>query len=319
MARQESEKSTLIREIFRQPVRKFPRRHVVVKGLNDLLQLDLVDLRKLSRWNDGLKYLLVGINCFSKFAFVEALEDKRAATVRVATRKILDDSRNLIQSEINHVMTDVGSEFRTEFQNELRRRNIHGYFAHNKLKASIVERFNRTLKLNLFKAMAIHATRRYIDLLPRVLHRYNYVSKHRTIKRTPFEASQWENEDNLKPIYNKIRQRVLSRYQLNNLVRIVEDKNIFSRGWDATFTPSLYRIVAINRKFPVTYKVADYRNRVLPRAYYEQELLRTTVPDYFLVEKILQRRGDRVYVKWAGYDNDANSWIRVQDFLEDIE
>ena len=29
----------------------------------------------------------------------------------------------------------------------------------------------------------------------------------------------------------------------------------------------------------------------------------------FRIEKVLKRKGDKLYVKWKGYDNSFNSWI----------
>ena len=29
----------------------------------------------------------------------------------------------------------------------------------------------------------------------------------------------------------------------------------------------------------------------------------------FRIEKVIKRKGDKIYVKWKGYDNSFNSWI----------
>ena len=29
----------------------------------------------------------------------------------------------------------------------------------------------------------------------------------------------------------------------------------------------------------------------------------------FRIEKVIKRKGDKLYVKWKGYDNSFNSWI----------
>ena len=29
----------------------------------------------------------------------------------------------------------------------------------------------------------------------------------------------------------------------------------------------------------------------------------------FRVEKVINRKGDKIYIKWKGYDNSCNSWI----------
>ena len=35
----------------------------------------------------------------------------------------------------------------------------------------------------------------------------------------------------------------------------------------------------------------------------------------FRIEKILKRKGDKLHVKWKGYDNSFNSWINKKDIL----
>ena len=34
-----------------------------------------------------------------------------------------------------------------------------------------------------------------------------------------------------------------------------------------------------------------------------------TSQEKFRIEKVLKRKGDKLYVKWKGYDNRFNSWI----------
>ena len=33
----------------------------------------------------------------------------------------------------------------------------------------------------------------------------------------------------------------------------------------------------------------------------------------FRVEKVIKRKGDKLYIKWKGYDNSFNSWIDKKD------
>ena len=34
-----------------------------------------------------------------------------------------------------------------------------------------------------------------------------------------------------------------------------------------------------------------------------------------IIEKILKRKCDKLYVKWKGYDNSFNSWINKKDIV----
>ena len=33
------------------------------------------------------------------------------------------------------------------------------------------------------------------------------------------------------------------------------------------------------------------------------------------MEKVIRAKGDKLYVKWKGYDNSFNSWINKKDIL----
>ena len=46
----------------------------------------------------------------------------------------------------------------------------------------------------------------------------------------------------------------------------------------------------------------------LLEVFYEKELQKTNQKE-FRIEKILKRKGNKLYVKWEGYDNSFNSWI----------
>ena len=35
----------------------------------------------------------------------------------------------------------------------------------------------------------------------------------------------------------------------------------------------------------------------------------------FRVKKIIKRKGDKLYVKWKGYDSSFNSWIYKRDIV----
>ena len=49
-------------------------------------------------------------------------------------------------------------------------------------------------------------------------------------------------------------------------------------------------------------------------SFYGKELQKPSQKE-FRIEKILKRKGDKLYVKWKGYDNSFNSWINKKDIL----
>ena len=46
----------------------------------------------------------------------------------------------------------------------------------------------------------------------------------------------------------------------------------------------------------------------------KRELQKTNQKE-FRKEKVLKKKGDKLYVKWKGYDNSFNSWIDEKDLL----
>ena len=68
------------------------------------------------------------------------------------------------------------------------------YSTENEEKASVVERWNRTMKEKIFKYFSPNNTREYIDVLDEMVKNYNE-TVHSTIKMTPVEASKEKNEN----------------------------------------------------------------------------------------------------------------------------
>ena len=73
--------------------RKFQRGRVVVEGIDDQFDIDLASLIYYADENDGYKYLLVVIDIFSCYGWVEPLKDKTANEIVKAFDKVLQEGR----------------------------------------------------------------------------------------------------------------------------------------------------------------------------------------------------------------------------------
>ena len=47
-------------------------------------------------------------------------------------------------------------------------------------------------------------------------------------------------------------------------------------------------------------------------SFYEKELQKAS-QEKLRLEKVLKRKGDKLYIKWKGYHNSFNSWIDKKD------
>ena len=83
---------------------KFPRNRVIVGGLNEQFQSDLVDMQSLATFNDHYKYLLTCIDILSKYAWAIPLKDKKSGTIVSAFDKIFK------QRTPESLQTDAGTE-----------------------------------------------------------------------------------------------------------------------------------------------------------------------------------------------------------------
>ena len=142
----------------------FSRNRVIVGGLNEQFQADLVDMQSLSELNDGYKYLLTCIDVFSKYAWAIPLKDKTGLSVLNALKEIFKERTP------EKLQTDDGTEFRnSRVQTYLKAHKIHFFTTHNATKASIVERLNRFLKSKMWKYFTEYNTRKYIDVIHKLL------------------------------------------------------------------------------------------------------------------------------------------------------
>ena len=60
--------------------------------------------------------------------------------------------------------------------------------------------------------------------------------------------------------------------------------------------------------------ISDLNGELIAGTFYEKELQKTS-QEKFRIEKVIKRMGDKLYVKWRGYNNSFNSWINKQGLV----
>ena len=74
----------------------------------------------------------------------------------------------------------------------MKTQEIHHFSTHGDAKASIVERFNRTLKSKLYRYFTAANTLKYVDILPKLVNQYNR-TYHRSTKTTSNNKEVWNS------------------------------------------------------------------------------------------------------------------------------
>ena len=110
------------------------------------------------------------------------------------------------------------------FQKLMKKDNIVHFARGSDLKASVVERFNRTLKERMWQDFTAHHTHRYIDIVQGLVKGYNN-SCHKSICMKPSEVSSensflqvFKNLYGLFPLRRK--KKNIFKFIVGDLVRI---------------------------------------------------------------------------------------------------
>ncbi|XP_077270947.1 uncharacterized protein LOC143902117 [Temnothorax americanus] len=160
----------------------------------------------------------------------------------------------------------------------------------------------------MWKLFTLQGSYRWIDSLPSLLSNYNR-RRHRTIGMRPADVTPTVAERLLRTVYSRAKIAAPARFRVDDPVRVSKFKTIFEKGYTPNWTTEIFRIARVQRTNPVTYLLRDIRGEAIAGGFYEHELLRVSDPDVYLVEKVLRKRGNRVYVKCLGMDSSHNSWI----------
>ena len=284
--------------------KKFRKRKVVVTGIDKIWAADLVDMQAFSKDNNGVRYLLTVIDVFSKYGWMLPLKTKTGVEVASALKEIFKERKPGL------LWTDKGLEFFNRHVKSL----VELYTTENEEKSSVAERWNRTMKERMFKYFTANNTRRYIDIVDRLVENYNN-TKHSSIKMTPVQASEKQNENK---VYMTLypdevdRGNIKHKFKVGDKVRITKKKSIFEKGYTPRWTEEIFTVSELRYTDPPTYKITDMNGEEIKGSFYEPELQKTE-QEVFRIEKIIRRKGDKSLVKWFGYPTEFNSWVENKD------
>lgn len=303
-------KLQVVKEIHRDARKHFTRRRCVMRGIAETLQADLIELPS----DRGMKYCLTVIDIFSKRGYARPLKTKTGREVTNAMKSILDS----IGKPVKNLHVDMGKEFyNADMTRLLDSYRINRYSTFTTMKAAMAERFNRTLKKKIYMKFSLNGNYKWVDLLPDLVYEYN-TSIHRTIKMCPNDVDSDVEQHLLDTVYNYKRTipfRCNKKFKVGDYVRLSKYKHVFQKGYLPSWTTEIFRIDQVQNTDPITYLLIDWQGNPIKGSVYAEELQIVKQPDVYLVEKILRNKNGMVYVKWLGFENKYNSWIREDDII----
>jgi len=316
-------------------ITKFKMSPVVVAGLDSLFDGDLADMQNVSKYNDGVKFLLVLIDVFSRFLWVVPLRDRLVKSVVEALNSVFRKCR-----KPSSMRFDKGSEFKNRWvKSYLNSKKVNVYFTENQTKANYAERVIKTIKNMIYRYFTAKQSYRYIDVLPDLVSNYNN-RPHRSLNGFTPSSVDKNNEDEVRYLMytlrkvkpklqkkssHKSRKKSPYKFKVGDKVRISHLKHPFQRDYQQKWTEELFVIERryLRGNIPV-YKLKDYADETISGTFYEREMqmvTKDTTEKMWRIEKVIRKRKrggkTEVLVKWMGWPSKFNSWVSETQ-LEDV-
>ena len=306
-----------IESLHKPVVTNFTRGKVFTKGLNDMLEIDLIDATKLSKANNGMKFILVVIDAFSRKLWMRAQPTKNAKDTLKSLASILEEI-----GKVKRIRGDSGREFINKLiEDKIQANGIKFINVTNeKSKAAFAERVIRTFKKKLYKYLHANQTEKYIDVLDDLVDSYNN-TYHSTIRMKPNDV----NKDNEFKLWMRLYLRSFlktvgtPKYKVGDNVRITEYRNKFAKSHDIGWTQEYYKIAKIIYSLPMRYQLEDLKGEPITGSFYEAELqpVFKDKQSKFNIEEVLDERGTgkkkQYLVSWQGYGPQFNEWVNASD------
>ena len=114
--------------------------------------------------------------------------------------------------------------------------------------------------------------------------------------------------------YNENPNEKDPKFKVDDHVRISKYQSIFAKGYTQNWSEEAFVVSKIKNTVPWTCVISDLNHEPIAGSFYEKQLHKTT-QEKFRIEKVIERKGDKLYIIWKGYDNSFNSWIDKKDFV----
>ena len=140
----------------------------------------------------------------------------------------------------------------------------------------------------------------YFDVLDDIVNKYNN-TVHRTIKMKPIDVTSDSYAE-----YNEDSNVTKPKFKVGDDVRISKYKNIFAKGYTQNWSEEVFVVSTIKDTVPWTYAISDLNGELITGSFYEKELQKTS-QEKIRIEKVIKGKGNKLHVKWKGYDSSLNS------------
>ena len=182
------------------------------------------------------------------------------------------------------------------------------YLTFNEGISVAVERFMKTLKNKIYEHMTTIGENVYFNDLDDIVKKYSN-TVHSSIKMKPKDVA-----DDSFVEYSEETNEKDPKFKVGDNVRISKYKNIFAKGYTPNCSKEVFVVNKVQNTIPWTYLINDLNGEEIKGSFYEKELQKTDKKE-FRIGKVIKRKGNKLYLKWKGYNNSFNSWIDKKDIV----
>ncbi|GFR05699.1 uncharacterized protein TNCT_728271 [Trichonephila clavata] len=132
----------------------------------------------------------------------------------------------------------------------------------------------------------------------------------------PSQVTREVESQIFKKLYGFLEKNPKVILNKGDLVRISKANKTFRRGYLPGWSDEVFRVTKVYFSHPTTFELQDLKSEAIKGRFYAEELQKISKrsDDYWSIEKVLKTKGiDRkkeYYVKWQGFDERFNSWVK---------
>ena len=140
-------------------------------------------------------------------------------------------------------------------------------------------------------------------------------TEHRIIGMKPKDVTVRNEPSLVRNVYGRPRVHGTRKIKIKvgEKIRISKYKHIFEKGYTPNWMTEIFTKSEVKNTDPVTYKLVDYQDHPIEGGSYQEELTEVKYADANVVEKIIRKRENKVFVKWLDFDNSYNGWMNEPD------
>lgn len=160
----------------------------------------------------------------------------------------------------------------------------------------------------MWKKFSLNGSYKWFDILDELVNTYNN-RIHTTTGLKPSEVTKKHEKLLLSTVYNRIKMTSKPKFRIGDHVRVSKFRGVFDKQYQPNWSTEIFTVKKVQLTNPVTYLLQDAEGQDIKGGFYELQLQKVKHPNIYLVEKVLKRKGNKVFVKWLGFSDKHNSWI----------